>query len=92
MTDERFRALESIDFYWGTNKTELSSVWNAGFQQLSEFKVQFGHCLVLVKYPANPELGKWVSQQRRNYRLNKEGKPSPMTAKRILALNGIGFE
>ena len=87
-----FGLLERIDFDRGTKKTELSSVWNARFQQLSEFKVKFGHCLVSVKYPANLELGRWVSQQRRNYRLNKEGKPSAMTAERSLQLDVVGFD
>jgi hypothetical protein len=65
MTEERIRALNGIGFDWGTSQTDYASVWNVRFQQLCEFKAQFGHCLVLQQYAANPTLGKWVNTQRR---------------------------
>ena len=89
MTTERIRELESIGFEWETN---AASYWNERFAQLHEFKVQFGHCLVPTQYSANPKLGIWVSKQRSNFRLYQEGKPSPMTTKRIRELESIGFE
>ena len=55
------------------------------FQQLLEFKAQFGHCLVLVKYSANLNLGKWVTT-------NEEGKLSHLTEERTGAPQSIGFE
>jgi hypothetical protein len=90
MTEERIRELESIGFDWGTNNAS----WSVRFQQLCEFKAQFGHYLVPSKYFANPKLGKWVSAQRYNYRLYKyqEGKPSAMTAEQIRELESIGFD
>ena len=88
MTTERIRELESIGFDWGSNQTD----WSLRFQQLCEFKAQFGHCLVPNKYSANPMLGQWVSTQRYNYRFRQEGKPSPMTAERIRELESIGFD
>ena len=84
MTTERIREVESVGFDWGT--------WNEQFQQLCEYNVQFGHCIVPQKYSANPKLGWWVSNQRVNYRFDQEGKPSCMTPERIRALNGIGFK
>jgi hypothetical protein len=91
MTAERSRALDSIGFDWGTsNKTAFD--WSARFQQLREYKAQFGNCLVPQQYAANPKLGTWVSTQRRNYRLYQEGSPSPMTEKRIQELESIGFD
>jgi hypothetical protein len=92
MPDEHIRALEGIGFDWGTNKTELASIWNVRFQQLLEFRIQFGHCHVPRRYAFNPKLGWWVSSQHRNHKLMQEGKPSPMTEERIRALDGIGFE
>ena len=56
---------------------------------LLEFKVQFGHCIVPQQYTANPKLGTWVSTQRRNYKLQKEGKLSPMTDGRIRQLESL---
>jgi hypothetical protein len=89
MTAERIRELESIGLDWGTSQTDS---WSVRFQQLREFKAQFGHCLLSQQYAANPKLGKWVSTQRRCYRLYQEGKPSPMTTERILELESIGFD
>ena len=88
LTEDRIRELESVGFEWKTS----AFIWNEGFQQLREFKVQFGHCIVPFKYSANPKLGQWVSTQRRNYRLYQEEKPSHMTGERIRELNGIGFD
>ena len=92
MIEERIRELESIGFDWGTTKTDLASIWSARFQQLREYKVQSGHCLVPYQYSANLKLGKWVSNERYQYRLYQEGKPSPMTEERIRELESIEFK
>ena len=91
MREGRIRELESSGFDWGVSKTDLASIWSMRFQQLCEFKEQFGHCLVPVKYVAHPKLGRWVSRQRTGNRKKRDGKPSPMTAERVRALDGIGF-
>ena len=89
MTEERSRELESIGFDWeGTN----DPVWNALLEQLTEYKAQFGNCRVPCKYAANPTLGHWVKKQRHNYKLQKDGKPSPMTAERSRAPKCVGFD
>ena len=62
ITLERIRALDGIGFEW---KTGSAASWNERFQQILELKVQFGHYLVLQQYSANPNLGQWVSTQRR---------------------------
>jgi hypothetical protein len=91
MTPEHIRALNGIGFEWGTSKIELASIWTVRFQQLCEFKAQFGDCLVPRKYSANPKLGRWVKNQRYRYRLHQEGKPSScMTPERIPALESVG--
>ena len=90
MTEERIRVLNGISFDWGTSKNDLVP-WSVRFQQLSEFKAQFGHCLVPIKYSANPDLGRWVSVQRSKCRLQQKGKPSPMTGERIRELESVGF-
>jgi len=92
MTEERIRALESISFNWGTTKAAVASVWYERFQELREFKVQFGHCIVPRHYAPKPKLGHWMSRQRRQYRLHQEGKPSPMTEVRIRELESLGFD
>jgi hypothetical protein len=92
MPAERIRALDGIGFEWEVSKAAVVSAWNARFQQLSEFKVQFGHCHVTKGYFANPKLGVWVATQRHSYKSHPDGKPSRMPAERIRALNGIGFD
>jgi hypothetical protein len=88
MTAEHIRALNGIGFDWRTSQTK----WSVRFQQLCEFKEQFGHCLVPKRYSANPKLGNWVSVQRRNYRLYQDEKPSYMTGKRMRELESVGFK
>ena len=88
MTEERIRKLNGVSFDWDATNAS----WNALLEQLTEFKVQLGHCLVPQQYAVNPKLGGWVSTQRRNYKLQKEGKPSSMTEERIRALNGVDFD
>ena len=44
------------------------TVWSARFQQLTEFKVQFGNCLVPKQCAVHPKLGTWVLKQRHNYK------------------------
>ena len=88
MTAERIRALESVGFDWGTAQAD----WTTRFQQLCEYKVQSGHCLVPQRYSANPTLGRWVSYQRAHYKLYQEGKPSNMSEERIRELESIGFD
>ena len=92
MTAEYIQALNGIGFDWGTSKTDLASIWSVRFQQLCEFKVQFGDCVVPAKYSDNPKLGNWCSNQRAQYRLHQEGKPSRMTAQRNRELESIGFK
>ena len=92
ITAERIRVLGSIGFDFDCETTAVASIWTKRVQELREFKAQFGHCLVPKRYPANPTLGNWVATQRGNCKKKTEGKLSPMTAERIQALDGIGFE
>ena len=93
LTDERIREFESMGFEWGQGKTNWRSrVWSVRFQQLCEYKVQFGHCRVPRTYAVNPKLGSWVSNARFRYRMNKEVKSTSTTAEQIRALDGIGFD
>ena len=92
MTGERIQDLESVGFDWGPSKTEFASIWSARFQQLCEYKAQFGNFLVPYQYAANPKPGKWFSNQRYQCELYQERKPSSMTAERIRDLENDGFK
>ena len=92
MTEERIRALSDIGFDWRATKTDLASIWSVRFQQLCEFKAQFGHCLVTQRYSTNPKLGWWVTIQCSEYRKNTKGKPTTMAEERIRELESLGFD
>jgi len=62
-------------------------------QRFAELNMEIHkHCGVPHRWKENPQLGKWVAQQRMEYRYLKEGKSLSMTDERIRKLEGIGFE
>jgi hypothetical protein len=56
--------------------------WNQRFQDLIEFREEFGHCLVPLEWPLNPSLSHWVKRQRCQYKAKREGKHSTLTDER----------
>ena len=93
MTAEHIRKLNGVGFEWEMSKIDFSSIWKEQFfQQLCEFKAQFGHYLVTIRYSTNPKLGKWVKTQHHNYKLHQEGKTSNLIEERIRPLESVGFE
>jgi hypothetical protein len=71
-----------------TRKKQFSS-WDERFKELIEFKKINGHTKVPTK--VGP-LETWVSDQRRQYSLLKEGKDSLLTIDECEKLESIGFE
>ena len=86
MSEERQKRLNSIGFTWTVlglgdkTKTNNSEV---RFQQLVEYKRVHGNCNVPYAYKANPQLGMWVSTQRRRKQI--------MSEERRKRLSSIGF-
>lgn len=68
----------------------LSIISSARYQELKEYKARNGDCNVPMRKD-QPRLGEWVGQQRKAYKLKKEGKQSAMTDERMEKLNKIGF-
>lgn len=70
--------------------------WNSRLEELKQYKTKHGHCLVPYRDASTGDkaspLGSWVSRQRQQYRLRREGKPSQMSDERIKQLEDIGFE
>lgn len=96
MTEDRIRLLEEIGFEWhpptGPNAKQEEQ-WRQRCRELEVYRDEHGHCRVPTKnYPPNPALGQWVNDQRRQYRLMKQGVTSSMTNDRIRILETIGFE
>ena len=69
--------------------------WNQRYNELVEYKKVNGDCLVPQTYKPNKKLGYWVMQQRRQYRLQSDGKRNSLDgrvgAKRKQLLDDIGF-
>lgn len=52
LTEERQKSLEKLGFVWDSHAASWEERWN----QLNEFRQQFGHSRVPKNYPANPPL------------------------------------
>ena len=77
---EHKRKLDEIGFVWDHGRNKLG--WEKMFSQLEEYKNQKNDCNVPHHYPANPQLGWWVHNQR-SRKLSEE---------KIRRLNEIGFQ
>ena len=67
---------------------DSETLWAFMYHRLLNFKGRYGHCFVHNTYG---RLGRWCDDQRAHYKLFKEGKSSPMTAKKVGMLNKAGF-
>ena len=59
------------------------------FALLDAYSKEKGDCDVPRSHKL---LGRWVAEQRAEYKAKTEGKKSKMTAERIDSLNGLGFK
>ena len=72
-------------------RSDYDTVWQGRFQELFEYKLTNGNCLVPSRYSPNPTLGHWVMTQRRQYHLLKNKKTTSLTDERIKELDTLGF-
>ena len=66
-------------------------IWQERFQELVEYRKEYGHCLVPHNWSGNVPLAQWVKRQRYQYKLLQEGKHSTMSVERRNILNAMGF-
>eukprot|EP00544_Gedaniella_sp_CCMP2646_P004528 CAMPEP_0202495918 /NCGR_PEP_ID=MMETSP1361-20130828/18295_1 /ASSEMBLY_ACC=CAM_ASM_000849 /TAXON_ID=210615 /ORGANISM="Staurosira complex sp., Strain CCMP2646" /LENGTH=319 /DNA_ID=CAMNT_0049127103 /DNA_START=26 /DNA_END=985 /DNA_ORIENTATION=+ len=83
---DQIKVLDSLGFHWHTRGEEH---WNRQYALLKQFQQENGHCL--VPRVGRDKLGDFVTEQRRQYKLLREGKPSRMTIKRKAMLDELGF-
>ncbi|MEB2690595.1 DEAD/DEAH box helicase [Chlamydia suis] len=81
LAEDKVARLEEIGFVWDV----LKEAWEENFLELQRFREEFGHCKVPHRYPQNPDLGSWVSVQRKTF------KSSELSEDRIARLEEIGF-
>jgi len=65
--------------------------WYDRYQDLVEFKEEYGHCSVPSHWPRNPPLARWVKRQRYQLKRFREGQNSTITPARVDALNKMKF-
>lgn len=82
LSKEREDKLNELGFEWDVVNTN----WEKNYQSLVAFKNAMGHCNVPMKWPANENLSKWVSNQRSKMARGK------LTAERVKLLQQIGLE
>ena len=77
--------METITPFTGNKK------WDTMYHHLVTYKRNHNNCLVPNRYKQMPQLGNWVSTQRRYYKLKQAGNDTPLCQLRIDLLTKIGF-
>ncbi|CAB9517672.1 helicase [Seminavis robusta] len=65
--------------------------WEEMYQELLEYKRKTGTCIVPRGFAENPRLASWVAEQRKQYKLMRDGRQSSITARRVELLNQVDF-
>lgn len=72
MDANKIALLDEMHFEWTIHHKKIEG-WPAMYARLIEFKQNFGHCKVPVRWAEDPKLGKWVSRMRNEkQKLTKE--------------------
>jgi len=82
LSAERIRNLEEICFPWDPREAS----WQQMFEALKAYKKEHGECRVPRTYKSNPQLAKWVKQQRKVY------SEQQLSVERVKNLEQLGFE
>lgn len=77
----RRRRLARLGFDWAPHET----IWETRMRELRAYRREHGDCDVPVSYPANPDLGAWVHEQRQLWR---EGR---LAQERVDRLESLDF-
>jgi hypothetical protein len=87
LSDELVAKLNELEFSWEARDVPQENLWMLRYNELVEYKREFGHCNVPYSYirKSNPQLCSWVGEQRRRFK-NKY-----LSDDRIAKLNELGF-
>ena len=88
---DRRNELDKIGFIWKPgkeltkilNRERADEAWLKRYNELKDYKKQFGTCYILAKSKTHPTLGNWVSMQRNNI--------DNLSPEKIKLLRDIGF-
>lgn len=85
LSEQQYESLDNIGIIWNYQKT-LDAKWEEKYDELVNYKKEFGNCEVPSHWKGNPKLGAWVSKQRDNF---KKGK---LSEERVKKLKKLGFK
>ena len=88
LTADQVRVLDHLQFPWNTRGDDH---WIRNYDHLKQFYKDHGHCMVPRTFIDVPNLCHWVTDQRRQLKNLKLGKPSTMTKDRQRLLDELGF-
>lgn len=88
LTGRRVELLEELGFDWGKSHDIR---WRERLQELDAFQNIYGHAKVPQQFRLNPQLGRWVMNQRTLKRLNGEGMDTSLRQPRISQLEEAAF-
>lgn len=89
LTPARIQQLNGIGFSWIVRSRKVT--WDVRFEELQEYKKIKGNCLVPMRYAENPQLGRWIEVQRKEWKKVQNNEKSSLTAEHIQKLEEIGF-
>jgi hypothetical protein len=87
---ERINLLNSIGFPWQL-ATHPKVGWEARYQQLVQYKEEYGNCNVPQYWKQDEAFGRWVMKQRHEHSLKLRGLKSQLTDEREDRLNALGM-
>jgi len=90
MSQARIDLLNEIGFEWAGERRD--KFWHDRYAELVSFRAKHGTTRIPDKYDESPQLHTWVSLQRRQLKMYKEGRPTKLTEERIRLLEAMGLE
>lgn len=73
-------------------RDEKEERWLIRYEELKKFVKSHGHCLVPKDYAENPQLGRWVQNQRLQHKLLEQRKSTRLSPFRLAKLNALDFQ
>ena len=89
MTLERQEKLDQQGIFW-----RYTDEWFRFYLKLEKYHTKHGNCLVPQRCKKRPKLGKWVRDQRKQFKRYKKGKKPyyNLDARRVAQLDRLDFE
>ena len=81
LNQDRIKRLEKLGFKWDPHEAQ----WEEKYHELADYKKKHGDCNAPFNCSENPQLGRWVSNQRKLYRKGK------LSQDRVKRLEKLGF-